>query len=316
MATTQDSLVGRTVSDRDGDELGKLKTVYRDRQTDRPTWGVVESGRLDGPRFVPLSGMNEADDDLRVDATGSQVESAPLYNPTDEVSPEVHERLKRHYGGGGRQDQRDTERVRGGEGGRDNGGRTGGGLDRGVVQEARDRQHDEYGGFKLGAAFFGWIVAIGIGALLTGIVSAAGAAIGLTKVSGSQAQDSAGTIGIVGGVVLLLVLMLAYYAGGYVAGRLSRFDGARQGFGVWILGLVVTLAFAAFAAIAGSEWNIFEQLNLPRIPVDEGTLTTGGAITLAAIVIGTLLTAVAGGKVGERFHRRVDRLAFEEPATR
>ena len=74
--------------------------------------------------------------------------------------------------------------------------------------------------------------------------------------------------------------------------------------------------FAGLAALAGSEWNAFERLDLPRIPVDEGTLTTGGAITLAAIVIGTLIAAIAGGKVGERFHRRVDRVAFERPVAR
>ena len=308
MATTQRSLVGRTVSDRDGDELGKLTAVYRDRETDRPTWGVVESGRLGGPRFVPLSGLNEADDHLRVEATVSQVESAPVYNPTDEVSPEVDERLERHYGGG--RDQRGTERERAGGDGRDNGGRTAG-LDRGVVQEARDRQHEEYGGFKLGAAFFGWIVAIGIGALLTGIVSAAGAAIGLTEVSGSEAQNSAGTISIVGGVVLLLVLMLAYYAGGYVAGRLSRFDGARQGLGAWLFGLLVTLALAAAGAIFGAEYNVLQKLDLPRLPVDEGDLTTGGLIALGAILVGTLIAAIVGGKAGERFHKKVDRAALK-----
>ncbi len=85
---------------------------------------------------------------------------------------------------------------------------------------------------------------------------------------------------------------------------------------MWILGVLVTVAFAALAALAGSEWNVFEQLDLPRIPVDEGTLTTGGAITLAAIVLGTLLAAFAGGKVGERFHRKVDRVAFDTPAER
>jgi len=101
-----------------------------------------------------------------------------------------------------------------------------------------------------------------------------------------------------------------------VAGRLARFDGARQGLGVWLLEVVVTLAFAAFAAIAGSEWNVFERLDLPRIPVEEGDLTTGGIVTLAAIVLGTLIAAVAGGKLGERFHHRVDRIAFEHSAPR
>lgn len=185
-----------------------------------------------------------------------------------------------------------------------------------TAREARALQRQEFGGFSWGSIFFGWLVAIGLAALLTAVLSGAGAAIGITELSGDEARDNAETVGLAGGILLLAVLLVAYYAGGYVAGRLSRFDGARQGFGVWMLGLLLTLTFAAFAAIAGSEWNVFEQLNLPRIPVDEGELTTGGAITLAAIVLGTLLTAVAGGKFGERFHRRVDRVAFERPEAR
>lgn len=183
-------------------------------------------------------------------------------------------------------------------------------------RQARAWQREEFGGFSWGSVFFGWLVAIGLAALLTAILSGAGAAIGITELSGDEVSDNAETVGLAGGILLLAVLLVSYYAGGYVAGRLARFDGARQGFGVWIFGLVVTLAFAVFAAIAGSEWNIFEQLNLPRIPVDEGTLTTGGAITLAAIVIGTFLVAVAGGKVGERFHRKIDRAARDLPAPR
>jgi hypothetical protein len=189
-------------------------------------------------------------------------------------------------------------------------------LPRESVVEARARQREEFGGFSWGAIFFGWLVAVGMAAILTAVLSGAGTAIGMTELSGDEAGDNAETVGLVGGILLLAVLLVAYYAGGYVAGRLARFDGARQGFGVWLLGVIVTLAFAAFAAIAGSEWNVFERLDLPRIPVDEGTLTTGGAITLAAIVVGTLLTAVAGGKVGERFHRRVDRVAFDRPVAR
>ena len=183
-------------------------------------------------------------------------------------------------------------------------------------REVRTRQHEEFGGFSRGSVFFGWLVAIGLAALLTGVLTGAGAAIGITELSDGELSDSAETIGLLGGILLFAVLFVSYYAGGYVAGRLARFDGARQGFGVWILGVVMTLAFAALAALAGSEWNVFERLDLPRIPVDEGTLTTGGAITLAAIVIGTLLAAVAGGKIGERFHRRVDRMAFESPVAR
>jgi hypothetical protein len=183
-------------------------------------------------------------------------------------------------------------------------------------RQARAWQREEFGGFSWGSVFFGWLVAIGLAAILTAVLSGAGAAIGITELNGDEVSDNAETVGLVGGILLLAVLLVSYYAGGYVAGRLARFDGARQGFGVWVLGLVLTLAFAAFAAIAGSEWNIFEQLNLPRIPVDEGTLTTGGAITLVAIVVGTLLVAVAGGKVGERFHHKIDRAARDLPSVR
>ena len=45
-----------------------------------------------------------------------------------------------------------------------------------------------------------------------------------------------------------MALAVAYFAGGYVAGRMSRFDGARQGLGTWLLGLVVTVVLAVVGA--------------------------------------------------------------------
>src|SRR4051812_42258272 len=185
----------------------------------------------------------------------------------------------------------------------------------GVVQQ---RQRDEYGGFNIGAAFFGWLVAVGLAVLLTALLSAAGAAIGLTQLTEGEAKANAGTISIIGGIPLIAGLALSYYAGGYVAGRMSRFDGGRQGLGVWIMGLLVTVALAVLGAIAGSEWNLFSQVNLPRIPIDEGSLATGGAITLVLILLATLVAAIAGGKVGERYHRKVDRAGYEgtEPRRR
>jgi hypothetical protein len=175
------------------------------------------------------------------------------------------------------------------------------------LQESQRRQREEFGGINWGSGFFGWLVAVGIATLLTALLSAAGAAVGLTKVSSQEATTSASTVGVVGGVLLLVVLLVAYYAGGYVAGRMSRFAGPRQGLAVWIIGLVVTVILATAGALLGAKYNVLGQLHLPRIPVDEGSLTTGGLIVLAAIVIGTLLAAIAGGKAGTHFHRKVDR---------
>jgi hypothetical protein len=183
------------------------------------------------------------------------------------------------------------------------------------LREAHARQREEYGGLHWGSAFFGWLVSIGIAALLTAILSAAGTAIGLTKTSasqaGTQAQSNAGTVGIVGGIVLLAILLIAYYAGGYVAGRMARFNGPRQGLGVWLIGLIVTIVLAVAGVLLGAKYNVLSQLNLPRIPVDEGSLTTGGIIALLAIVVGTLLAAMAGGKQGTHYHRKIDRTGID-----
>jgi hypothetical protein len=176
---------------------------------------------------------------------------------------------------------------------------------------ARERGRDEYGGFNIGDAFFGWLVATGVAVLLTAIVSAAGAAIGLTQVSGSQAKQQAGTLSLVGAIVLVVLFLLAYYAGGYVAGRMSRFDGGRQGFGAWLFGLLVTILLAVAGAVFGSKYNVLGQLQLPRIPVDEGSLAKGGLIALVALVILTALASILGGKAGERYHRKVDRAAID-----
>ena len=178
--------------------------------------------------------------------------------------------------------------------------------------DAEVRRREEFGGLNWGAAFFGWLVAIGLAALLVGVVAAAGAALGLSDgVTASDARSNAETIGIVGGALLVGILALAYFAGGYVAGRMSRFDGERQGVGVWAIGLLTTIALAIAGLIGGSEYNVLERLDLPRIPIDEGDLTAGGAIALGAVLLGTLLAAVLGGRAGHRYHRRVDAAGWD-----
>ena len=183
-------------------------------------------------------------------------------------------------------------------------------VTRETMSRVRARQREEYGGLNWGAAFFGWLVTVGLAAILLGLLSAAGAAFGLSEVNGSEATDNAETIGIVGGILLIAVLMAAYFFGGYVSGRMSRFDGGRQGLGVWAIALAVTIVLAVAGAIIGAEYNVLERLDLPRIPVEEGTITTGAAVALAIALVGTLIAAMAGGKAGERYHRKVDRAGY------
>jgi hypothetical protein len=184
---------------------------------------------------------------------------------------------------------------------------------RGAARDAVTAQRDRFGGIQWGAAFFGWLSANGLAVILIALLSAAGVALGLAQGvnTADEATEQAETLGLGGGIAILVVLFLAYLAGGYVAGRMARFDGARQGLATWLIGLIVVLALAAVGVLLGAQYNVLSQLNLPRIPIEEGTATTAGVITLVAILVVTLLGAVIGGKLGERFHRKVDRAGFD-----
>jgi hypothetical protein len=190
-------------------------------------------------------------------------------------------------------------------------------------------QRERFGGINWGAAFFGWLSANGLAVLLIAFISAAGLAIGLTTTSGNPQLnrqrlensalgpiDTVRTIGLAGGLAVLLILALAYFAGGYVAGRMSRFDGVRQGFAVWIIGVLVVFVLAAAGAGFGAKYNLLNQLDLPRIPVDEGTATRGAVVALIAALLITALAAATGGKVGQHYHSRVDRAAMSGPRER
>lgn len=184
--------------------------------------------------------------------------------------------------------------------------------DRGSLrEEVVDREKREYGGFKFGSAFFGWLTAMGMSAILTALVAATGAALGLGIDPDAQAnldEEDTTTVGIVGAVLLVVVVLVAYFCGGYVAGRMARFDGLKQGLAVWLWAIVIAIVVAVITAVAGSQLNVLANLDVfPRIPINEGALTTTGIITAVALLLASLGGALLGGIAGMRFHRRVDR---------
>jgi hypothetical protein len=180
-------------------------------------------------------------------------------------------------------------------------------------QEVVAREKSEFGGFKFGAAFFGWLTATGTTVILTALVAGAGAALGLGSVESTDeaaevAEQNADTIGIVGIVAVLAILLIAYYCGGYVAGRMSRFSGAKQGVAVWIWAVVIAIVVAIIGVLAGAQFNVLENLNsFPRLPIGEGELTTAGVLTAVGALVISLVGAVLGGLGGMRYHRKVDK---------
>ena len=182
---------------------------------------------------------------------------------------------------------------------------------------ALQAEREQFGGMKFGSAFFGWLSAMGMGVILTAILAAAGAAVGVTtgksasQVS-NQATQNVQSVGVIGAIVLAVIVFLSYYAGGYVAGRMARFNGARQGVAVWLWALVVAILVAVAGAVAGSKYDVLSRLNgFPRIPVSQGTLSTAGIVALILVAATSLVGAILGGLAGMRYHRRVDRAGLE-----
>jgi len=200
------------------------------------------------------------------------------------------------------------------------------GTDEGMStqQSGRARRHEvvaaekeQYGGIKIGSAFFGWLTATGTAILLTAIVAASGTAVAVATntdvgTATSQAAQDPKTVGLLGGVVLLVILFVAYFCGGYVAGRMARFNGAKQGVAVWLWAVLIAIVLAIVGAAGGSKYNVLGQLNsFPRIPVNEGTLSTAGIVALITVAVASLVGAVLGGLAGMRFHRKVDKAGLE-----
>ncbi len=160
------------------------------------------------------------------------------------------------------------------------------------------------------AAFFGLLAAVGLAAVLVAMLIGGLVAAGVTDFS----QDAAGVFGhlvTAGGAIAVAILALSYLTGGYVAGRMARFDGWRQGLGVWLLTVLMVIAVGIAAWISGGTLDPTKSISLPGNPVDGGPLGEGRGVILAVLAIVPLIAAAAGGIMGERFHRAVDRAETE-----
>ncbi|MCC3272299.1 TIGR04086 family membrane protein [Arthrobacter zhangbolii] len=184
-------------------------------------------------------------------------------------------------------------------------------------------EKERFGGMKFGSAFFGWLTATGMVVLLTALAAAIGAAINLSAETdlGAALESAAAnqSAGIIGAVIMLAVLLLSYFAGGYVAGRMARFNGLKQGLAVWLWALIAAAVVIILGLIYGSDIRSISQLNsVAPLPEDLNNVSPGTWIAVAASLVVTLLGAVLGGLAGMRFHRRIDRADFrtEDTVTR
>jgi len=82
---------------------------------------------------------------------------------------------------------------------------------------------------------------------------------------------------------------------------------------VWLWAIVIAVVLALVGLVAGSQFDLLGQFSgLAGVPVDPGSLTAGGIITVVVAAVLALIGAVLGGLVGMRFHRRIDRYAVDD----
>jgi hypothetical protein len=169
-----------------------------------------------------------------------------------------------------------------------------------------------YGGVDWLASFLGFIFALVAAALFSLIAGLVLAPLGLTLNLGGSEIGAA----VITGLVLVGVLVfLAYFFGGYVAGRLARFDGGRNGamLLLWSFLAVAVLALAGGilssflpAGLAGGIRNFIQNNVLATI----GNLVELGVVGIIVAVGGLLLALLGGflgGRLGSRYHSEIDR---------
>lgn len=272
-----------------------------DRPQDRPE---------DRRRRGPLGDEEGTEETKPVPQGGEDAETDQLSSEGTEREGATHENVAATSGGAARREapgQEDPEtRVI----------RTPGGPDAYEDEEVpftrEERLRDVYGGVDWLASFIGCVFALVCMSVLLLLIS--GLVLGplgfTLDLPGGQ-LDSAIITGL---VIVGLVLFLSYFFGGYVAGRLVRFDGGRNGAATVAWGILLAVIFALFGFLLAGllPGSVFELLRGLQSGIQSifGNLFTLGLVG-AGVVVGALLLVLLGGllggSLGNRYHTRIDR---------
>ena len=157
------------------------------------------------------------------------------------------------------------------------------------------------------------------GPIWAGLITAIATFILLTVAAvaiGAQAVDSGAdgeTASAASGIASAIIALLAFFVGGFVAGRTAgvfgRGYGAFNGFLVWALGIMLILALAAMGlgSLFGASGDLFAQYREMGQPTAEGvdpnSVVEGIRTGSIGAFLGMLLPAIAatvGGLLGSR----------------
>ena len=179
-----------------------------------------------------------------------------------------------------------------------------------AAEDREDRLRDMYGGVDWLASFLGFVFAALAGAILAAVAGIVLGPLGFSL----NLSGALGTAAITGLVLLGVLIFLTYFFGGYVSGRLARFDGGRNGamLLLWtvLAGVLLLLAAGIFSGFLpdGAAEAIGGFMDSAASALDDlsqaglvGIAVAAGAILLA------LLGGFLGGRLGSRYHAEIDR---------
>lgn len=162
-----------------------------------------------------------------------------------------------------------------------------------------------FGGLDLPAALAGMLSAVG----LTVLLGAATAAVVAVR---SDAGVARNTLWNASWVTAAAVVAVSLLVGGWVAGRIARYDGIANG---WLSALCYTLLMGGLAWTghwADDRWNLLQNVTAPSWA---SSPTRYGQVAAALIGLAVVLVASAlGGSLGSAYHRRADAVIATGPA--
>src|SRR3712207_938151 len=181
-----------------------------------------------------------------------------------------------------------------------------------AAEEREERHRDMYGGVDWLASFLGFVFALVAGTLFSLV---AGLVLAPLGVSLDLEGGEIGAAVITGLVLVAILVFLTYFFGGYVAGRLARFDGGRNGAmlllwtGVTVLVLALVNAVLSDFLPAGVSEGIGNLVQNNELSAIGGLSELGvvGVLIFAGALLVALLGGFLGGRLGSRYHAEIDR---------
>lgn len=147
----------------------------------------------------------------------------------------------------------------------------------------------------------GTLVAFGAFAVLLAIAAAVANAVDADLDLSTYDWEETG---MAGGIAVGVVLLLSYFYGGYVAGRMSRRAGMWNGFMVFVLGVLIAVGVGGLVNALADTDDIARNLRNVGIPTTGNEWREVGTVAGIASLAGMFLGALWGGAVGERYHGR------------